>query len=117
MTGQELAAAIKTPTHEGVQRAMTKIADILPKTPLLPLEVDGVTLWCKAEMLQPVGAFKIRGAWHRLSDLNEEERARGGVGKLATSAGLGGVSSSASGGGVAPCVVSNNRPDLSSFSP
>lgn len=80
MTGQELAAAIKTPTHEGVQRAMTKIAAILPKTPLLPLEVDGVTLWCKAEMLQPVGAFKIRGAWHRLSDLNEEERARGVVG-------------------------------------
>jgi threonine dehydratase len=31
-------------------------------------------------MLQPVGAFKIRGAWHRLSNLNEEERARGVVG-------------------------------------
>jgi threonine dehydratase len=59
---------------------MTKIADILPKTPLLPLEVDGVTIWCKAEMLQPIGAFKIRGAWHRLSDLNEDERARGVVG-------------------------------------
>lgn len=80
MTGQELAAANKTPTPEGVQRAMVKIAAILPKTPLLPLEVDGVTIWCKAEMLQPIGAFKIRGAWHRLSDLNDEERARGVVG-------------------------------------
>jgi threonine dehydratase len=80
MTEQELAAAITTPTHEGVQRAMAKIAAILPKTPLLPLEVDGVTIWCKAEMLQPIGAFKIRGAWHRLSDLNAEERARGVVG-------------------------------------
>ena len=80
MTEQELAAATKTPTHEGVQRAMAKIAAILPKTPLLPLEVDGVTIWCKAEMLQPIGAFKIRGAWHRLSDLNEDERARGVVG-------------------------------------
>ena len=80
MTEQELAAAITTPTHEGVQRAMAKIAAILPKTPLLPLEVDGVTIWCKAEMLQPIGAFKIRGAWHRLSDLNEDERARGVVG-------------------------------------
>jgi threonine dehydratase len=59
---------------------MAKIAAILPKTPLLPLEVDGVTIWCKAEMLQPIGAFKIRGAWHRLSDLNEDERARGVVG-------------------------------------
>jgi threonine dehydratase len=80
MTEQELAAAHQIPTHEGVLRAMTKIADILPKTPLLPLEVDGVTIWCKAEMLQPIGAFKIRGAWHRLSDLNEDERARGVVG-------------------------------------
>ena len=80
MTGQELAVADKAPTHEGVQRAMAKIAAILPKTPLLPVEVDGVTIWCKAEMLQPIGAFKIRGAWHRLSDLNAEERARGVVG-------------------------------------
>ena len=80
MTEQELAVAITTPTHEGVQRAMAKIASILPKTPLLPVEVDGVTIWCKAEMLQPIGAFKIRGAWHRLSDLNAEERARGVVG-------------------------------------
>ena len=80
MTGQELAEAIHKPTHQGVQRAMEKIAAILPKTPLLPLEVDGVTIWCKAEMLQPIGAFKIRGAWHRLSDLNEDERARGVVG-------------------------------------
>jgi threonine dehydratase len=59
---------------------MAKIAAILPKTPLLPVEVDGVTIWCKAEMLQPIGAFKIRGAWHRLSDLNAQERARGVVG-------------------------------------
>jgi threonine dehydratase len=80
MTGQELAEANKSPTHEGVQRAMAKIAAILPKTPLLPLEVDGATIWCKAEMLQPIGAFKIRGAWHRLSDLDEDERARGVVG-------------------------------------
>ena len=80
MTEQELAVADKTPTHEGVQRAMAKIAAILPKTPLLPVEIDGVTIWCKAEMLQPIGAFKIRGAWHRLSDLNAEERARGVVG-------------------------------------
>jgi threonine dehydratase len=80
MTGQELAAASRTPTHEGVQRAMAKIADILPKTPLLPLDVDGVTIWCKAEMLQPIGSFKIRGAWHRLSDLSAQERALGVVG-------------------------------------
>ena len=56
MTGQ----ADRVPTREGVIRAAAKVAEILPQTPLLPLDIDGVTLWCKAEMLQPIGAFKIR---------------------------------------------------------
>ena len=80
MTGQHLLDPKRQPSREGILRAMAKIADILPPTPLLPLEVDGRTLWCKAEMLQPIGAFKIRGAWHRISDLTEYERAHGVVG-------------------------------------
>lgn len=70
----------RSPTLAGVQRAAAKIGDILPATPLLPLEVDGVTIWCKAECLQPTGAFKIRGAWHRLSDLTPAQAAAGVVG-------------------------------------
>jgi threonine dehydratase len=70
----------RAPTLAGVERAAAKVAAILPPTPLLPLEVDGATLWCKAECLQPVGAFKIRGAWHRLSDLTPDEAAAGVVG-------------------------------------
>ena len=80
MAGQHLLDPKRMPSREGVLRAMTKIADILPPTPLLPLEVDGQIIWCKAEMLQPIGAFKIRGAWHRISDLTEHERARGVIG-------------------------------------
>ncbi len=68
------------PTPEGIARAATKIAHLLPKTPLLEVAVDGVTIWCKAENLQPIGSFKIRGAWHRMSELSNEERARGVVG-------------------------------------
>jgi threonine dehydratase len=33
----------------------------------------------KAESLQPIGAFKIRGAWHRLTALDAEARERGVV--------------------------------------
>jgi threonine dehydratase len=80
VTEQELRDPNRRPTREGVLRAAAKIAEILPPTPLLPLEVDGRTIWCKAEMLQPIGSFKIRGAWHRLSDMSAEERARGVVG-------------------------------------
>lgn len=69
-----------TPGAEGVAEAMGKVAAILPPTPLLPLEIDGVTIWCKAECLQPIGAFKIRGAWHRLTALCDADRARGVIG-------------------------------------
>lgn len=58
-------------------RAAAKIADILPSTPLLPLHVGRDIIWCKAENLQPIGAFKIRGGWHRLSDITEEQRSNG----------------------------------------
>lgn len=71
---------MRTPTAEGVARAAGKIAEILPKTPLIEAAVNDTPVWFKAESLQPVGAFKIRGAWHRLSDLSLEERARGVVG-------------------------------------
>ena len=70
----------RAPTLAGVERAAAKIAALLPPTPLLPMEVDGVTIWCKAECLQPVGAFEIRGAWNRLTDLTPEEAAAGVVG-------------------------------------
>ncbi|MFX5972619.1 pyridoxal-phosphate dependent enzyme, partial [Acinetobacter baumannii] len=33
----------------------------------------------KAESLQPVGAFKLRGAWHRLTAIEAKMRERGVV--------------------------------------
>jgi threonine dehydratase len=80
VTEQELRDPKRVPTHEGVLRAAAKVAALLPPTPLLPLDVDGRTIWCKAEVLQPIGAFKIRGAWHRLTDLDEAQCAKGVVG-------------------------------------
>lgn len=69
----------RKPTREGVLRAAAKVAEVVAATPLLPLEIGSVTVWCKAESLQPTGAFKLRGAWHRLTDLDESELARGVV--------------------------------------
>ena len=70
---------MRKPTRQGVLDAAKSIAAILPPTPLLPVEIGGVRLHVKAESLQPVGAFKIRGGWWRLSNLSEEEKARGVV--------------------------------------
>ena len=81
MTVESLRSPTRAPTQDGVARAATKIAALLPPTPLLPLELpNGAIVWCKAESLQPIGAFKIRGAWHRLTDLSDDERQRGVVG-------------------------------------
>jgi threonine dehydratase len=49
------------------------------RTPLLPLAWEGGRVWVKAECLQQGGSFKLRGAFNRLLQLSEEERARGVV--------------------------------------
>ncbi|OBV11767.1 threonine/serine dehydratase [Erythrobacter dokdonensis] len=69
---------VRMPTTGGVRAAAEAVAAILPPTPLLPVAINGVPAWVKAENLQPIGAFKIRGAWWRLSSLTPEER-KGGV--------------------------------------
>lgn len=74
-----IQADVRIPTSAGVRAAAEAVAAILPPTPLLPVEINGVRAWVKAEVLQPVGAFKIRGAWWRLVSLSPEERAGGVV--------------------------------------
>ncbi|MCC2975615.1 threonine/serine dehydratase [Sphingomonas sp. PL-96] len=70
---------VRQPTRAGVRDAAAKIAQVLPPTPLLFAEVQRQVIGFKAESLQPVGAFKIRGAWHRLTALDATARARGVV--------------------------------------
>ena len=70
---------VRQPTRAGVRDAAAKIAAILPQTPLYVREIKGLAVAFKAESLQPVGAFKIRGAWHRLTALDADQRARGVV--------------------------------------
>jgi len=70
---------LRQPTRAGVRDAAEKIARILPPTPLFICEIKGVPVAFKAESLQPIGAFKIRGAWHRLTALDEGARKKGVV--------------------------------------
>jgi len=70
---------VRQPTRAGVRDAAAKIAAILPQTPLLTVEIRGHQVCFKAESLQPIGAFKIRGAWHRLTALDAAARERGVV--------------------------------------
>jgi threonine dehydratase len=77
--GRRIVTMVRQPTRAGVRDAAAKVAAILPPTPLFTAEINGMTVAFKAECLQPIGAFKIRGAWHRLTALDEATRARGVV--------------------------------------
>lgn len=58
-----------------IQDAARRIAGVAVRTPLLASPWPG--LWLKPEGLQPIGAFKIRGAMTAMSRLSPEVRARG----------------------------------------
>jgi threonine dehydratase len=64
---------------EQIRRAGETLAGVAVRTPLLPqLWADAARpLWLKPESLQPVGSFKIRGAYHAIVALPAEVRARG----------------------------------------
>lgn len=62
-----------------VLEAAKRIAGIATRTPLLPCPWADPDrpLWIKAECLQPIGAFKIRGAVNALAALDERAREKG----------------------------------------
>ncbi|QMU74960.1 threonine/serine dehydratase [Streptacidiphilus sp. PB12-B1b] len=69
-------------TLDDLRDAQKRILGAAVRTPLMPCPWaghGGRTLHLKPENLQPTGAFKIRGAYNRLSVLTAEERARGVV--------------------------------------
>jgi threonine dehydratase len=70
---------VRFPTFSGVQEAAAAVASVVPPTPLFPIEINNRIVFAKAESLQPMGAFKLRGAWHRLNAMTADERVRGVV--------------------------------------
>jgi threonine dehydratase len=69
-------------TLQDIAAARTRVAGMALRTPLVPLpHSDGTDrlLWCKAESLQPTGAFKIRGAYNRIVQVLPEASEHGVV--------------------------------------
>jgi len=69
---------------DAIRAAALRIAPIAMKTPLVRAAFPGLSghgtgreIWLKAESLQPIGAFKIRGASNKILQLMADEIARG----------------------------------------
>lgn len=67
------------PTIEDIQKARATIAATAIRTPLVRLNVPDTPaqIFLKLENLQPIGAFKIRGAANAMANIPVEQLARG----------------------------------------
>jgi threonine dehydratase len=101
-------------TIEEIRAARERIAGVITRTPLIRLlhGVEGAPeIWLKLESLQPINAFKLRGAANAVALLTSEEREKGVWTISAGNAGQG-VAYAAREAGV-PCtvVVIDKAPD------
>ena len=60
-----------------IRAAAATLRGIAVHTPLVPFGAPERRQWLKAESLQPIGAFKIRGAYNMAASLSPAERANG----------------------------------------
>ena len=62
-----------------IREAAARISGVALRTPLVRAPFAGTTgeIWLKAESLQPIGSFKLRGAANRILQLTDEEIRRG----------------------------------------
>ena len=67
-------------TIDDIRAAADRLRGVALATPLVPFTTpDGRPILLKAESLQPIGAFKIRGAYNAIARLDFDVRARGVV--------------------------------------
>jgi len=74
-------------TLEQIRQAQRRLRGIAVRTPLIqyfppatedpPGTATRGQLWLKPESLQPIGSFKLRGAYNKIASLSEQERQRG----------------------------------------
>ena len=62
---------------EAIVAAAKLLHGVATRTPLVPFGRPEARQFLKAESLQPIGAFKIRGAYVAVASLSAEQRARG----------------------------------------
>ena len=78
MTGPALDQLVAV---DSIRRAAEGLRGVAVRTPLLPApwlgEEVGTEVRLKCESFQPIGAFKLRGAYTMVARLTAEERARG----------------------------------------
>jgi threonine dehydratase len=70
-------------TLNDIREAQSRLRGVAVRTNLIPSHIhdgdkkDNRQLFLKPENLQPIGSFKLRGAYNKVASLSKEERSRG----------------------------------------
>ncbi len=72
-----MATSVPLVSLDDVRAAAGRLRGVAIRTPLVPFGRVRDRRYLKAESLQPIGAFKIRGAYNAIALLSPEARARG----------------------------------------
>ena len=106
-------------TLAGIRAAADVIRGVVVLTPLLPFgrpeESDPLgrtRAWLKPESLQPIGAFKLRGAYYNIATLSAERRAAGVVAHSSGNHGQGVARAARLVGVRAVIVMPSNAPSI-----
>jgi threonine dehydratase len=73
----ERAGRAKLVTLDAIRAAAETLHGVAARTPLVPFGRPDQRRFLKAESLQPIGAFKLRGAYVAVASLSAHDRARG----------------------------------------
>ena len=74
----DTSTVLRLPSLEEIRAAAQRVSGLAVRTPLVGLNVDGAPdIYLKLENLQPIGAFKIRGAGNVLAQVEPARLSRG----------------------------------------
>ncbi len=71
------APPVRPVTIEEIRAARERTKNVVVHTPLIRLDVPSQEIWLKLETLQPINAFKIRGAANAVAMLSPKARKKG----------------------------------------
>jgi threonine dehydratase len=102
-------------TLSDIQAAQARLRGIAVRTPLIEFKLcagDPRRLFLKAENQQPIGAFKLRGAYNKIASFSEQERRRGVITYSSGNHGQGVAYAARALGAKAIIVMPNNAPQI-----
>jgi threonine dehydratase len=99
-------------TLADIRAAQSLLQGVAVRTPLLEWTSESATrkLYLKLENLQPIGAFKLRGAYNMVASLTDEERRRGVISYSSGNHGQGVAYAARALGAKAVIVMPGNAP-------